>query len=393
MECFLKLNASHVSFLYTAKPGQDDHWAILAWDPVEEVHGWERLKEVHAQRKAKYAAQKTPCQAPFCGGAIAAFEFGFSPRFTAYIYDHYAAWNLKTGEFFSSDPEFIEVTRALPKPAGKVPKRLIHWKAPFLKEKYREAFEKIQEYILSGDIYQVNLTHILHGETQHPTPQLFGRLCARHPSPMAAYWDGGSTQLLSLSPERFLSLKNDHLKTNPIKGTRPRGHTPEEDEKQKKALLDSEKEAAELNMITDLLRNDLGRVAQTGTVEVTTLRAIQENPSVFHTYSVIEARLKPELDAVDVLKATLPGGSISGCPKKRACEIIAESETQTRGLYTGVLAYLSDSGDMDSSILIRTLVHQNGDLSLGVGGGIVADSELEAEYQETLDKAAPFLTL
>lgn len=392
MDFFLKLQAQGVSFLHTAAPDSKENWSILAWAPVAEISSWDEVKRLHLARK------KTPqTEVPFCGGGIGTFTFeGKNPKPHFYFYDHFLCFKHDTGDLYTSDPEFVEETWAKPLPnstqqSQKAP--LLALKTVWPKSEYEKAFHTIKEYILDGDIYQINLTQQLTGEFTGDLKALFLTLCATNPSPFAAYLDGGDLQVLSASPERFIALKNGILTTTPVKGTRPRGQTPEEDERLKNELLSSEKEKAELSMITDLLRNDLGQVSTVGSVKVKESRSLQICPTVFHTYSVIEGHARTNLDALDILKACLPGGSISGCPKQRACEIIEELEPMPRGLYTGTLAYLSDDGTMDSSILIRTLLHENGKVSLGVGGGIVADSDCESEYQESLQKASSFLKL
>ena len=389
MEFFLKLQGKGVSFLHTAAPDPKENWSILAWAPSAEATSWEELQSLHRSRKTAQS------ELPFCGGGIGTFDFE-NPKPRVRFYDHFLCFKHTTGEIFTNDPEFVKETWLKPLPEapqkiGEAP--LLSLKPVWPKSEYEKAFHTIKEYILSGDIYQINLTQELAGEFSGDPKFLFQTLCSTNPAPFAAYLDFGDLQVLSTSPERFITLKKGVLTTSPVKGTRPRGQTPEEDEGFKNELLASEKEQAELNMITDLLRNDLGQVSTIGSVKVKEPRALQVCPTVFHTHSVIESQARPDLNAVDILKACLPGGSISGCPKQRACEIIQELEPTPRGLYTGTLALLSDDGTLDSSILIRTLLHQAGKVSLGVGGGIVADSDCESEYQESLQKAASFLKL
>lgn len=385
MEFFLKLEERGLSFLHTGEPTITEAWSILAWNPTAEITNWDELRHLHLARK------KTPTlDLPFCGGAIGACTFeNPQPKFR--FYDQFLCYKHSTQEIFTTDPDFVKTTWTKPLPESAPVSLTLAPTWP--KTEYEKAFKKIKEYILSGDIYQINLTQELAGSFSGDPKQLFKRICETNPAPNSAYLDFGQVQVLSASPERFITFKKGCLTTSPVKGTRPRGQTPEEDERLKNELLESEKEQAELNMITDLLRNDLGQLSQPGTVKVLEHRSLQVCPTVFHTYSVVEGRARAELSAVDVLKASLPGGSVSGCPKQRACEIITELEPKPRGLYTGILAFLSDDGTMDSSILIRTLLHQGAKLSLGVGGGIVAESECESEYQESLQKASSFLNL
>ncbi len=256
-------------------------------------------------------------------------------------------------------------------------------------ESYKKAFRKIKDHILDGDIYQINLTHRIKKKTKMPPRGLFLKIIKENPVNFAAYLEGDGFEILSASPERFVKIKDQKIETCPIKGTRPRGGTPEEDKQNKNALLKSEKEEAELNMITDLLRNDLGKVCKTGSVKVEGHRLIQKCPTVWHTYSKITGEIKT--DPLDALISMLPGGSITGCPKKRAIEIIDSIEPNTRGVYTGTIGYISpDQKTMDFNIAIRTLIKKGEDIFLQVGGGIVADSKLEDEFKETLDKALSF---
>ena len=386
MDFFLKLEEPGISFLHTGEPAKKEDWSILAWNPTAEITSWDELQRLHLARKKTCALNL-----PFCGGAIGTFTFE-NPQPNFHFYDQFLCYKHSTQEIFTTDPDLVNAvwTKPLTNPAHSMHLALT---PTWPKTEYEKTFAKIKDYILSGDIYQINLTQELTGIFAGDPKQLFKKICETNPAPNSAYLDLGEVQVLSASPERFIEFKNGRLSTSPVKGTRPRGQTPEEDERLKNELLVSEKEQAELNMITDLLRNDLGQLCQPGTVKVLEHRSLQVCPSVFHTYSVVEGCARPELSAVDVLKACLPGGSVSGCPKQRACEIIAELEPKPRGLYTGTLAVLSDDGSMDSSILIRTLIHEKGQVSLGVGGGIVADSECESEYQESLHKASSFLNI
>ncbi|MEE9284156.1 MAG: aminodeoxychorismate synthase component I, partial [Dehalococcoidia bacterium] len=216
--------------------------------------------------------------------------------------------------------------------------------------------------------------------------ELYRRLRSVNPAPFAAFLDFGRVAVLSASPERFLQRQGDLIETRPIKGTRPRGGTPEEDRSLGQELATSAKDRAEHIMIVDLERSDLGRVAQTGTVTVDELMALESYATVHHLTSTVRGRLRPDRTLADLLRATFPGGSITGAPKIRAMEIIDELEPVRRGVYTGAIGYFSATGDLDLSIAIRTLVLNDGVAHFQVGGGIVYDSDPEAEYRETLDK-------
>jgi para-aminobenzoate synthetase component 1 len=216
---------------------------------------------------------------------------------------------------------------------------------------------------------------------------LYRRLRARNPAPFAAYLDTGEAQIVSASPERFLELRGRRVETRPIKGTRPRGASPEEDRRLGKELSASGKDRAENVMIVDLLRNDLSRVCRDHSVLTPEICALESFATVHHLVSTVTGELRPGLDAVDLLRATFPGGSITGAPKIRAMEIIAELEPTRRGPYCGAIGWLGADGWMDTSITIRTFAIKDGQVAFQAGGGIVADSEPAAEYEEALAKA------
>jgi para-aminobenzoate synthetase component I len=256
---------------------------------------------------------------------------------------------------------------------------------------YLAAVRRAIEYIHAGDCFQVNLSQrLLHRATLAPL-ELYHRLRKCNPAPFAGYFDLGDFAIASASPERFLRVENGRVETRPIKGTRPRGSTPEEDERQRDDLLRSAKDRAENVMIIDLLRNDLGRVCAYGSVQVETVCRLESYRTVHHLVSEVVGSLRPELGAIDLLRAAFPGGSVTGAPKVRAMEIIAELEPTARGSYCGSLGYIGFDGSMDMSILIRTCTLGRGWIQFPVGGGIVADSTPESEYEETLHKAAGLL--
>jgi para-aminobenzoate synthetase component 1 len=259
----------------------------------------------------------------------------------------------------------------------------------FTRSDYERAVQRVIDYIHAGDIFQANLAQ----RFRAPLPvgitpfDLYRRLRALNPAPFAAYLDFGGTVVASSSPERFLKLRDGRVETRPIKGTRPRGATPAEDDALALELLASEKDKAENVMIVDLLRNDLSRVCRDDSVQVPELCILETYATVFHLVSTVVGELLPDAAAIDLLKASFPGGSITGAPKIRAMEIIAELEPTQRGPYCGSIGYLSFTGDMDSSIVIRTYAIKDGTVTFQAGGGIVADSRPDAEYEETLDKA------
>ena len=262
-------------------------------------------------------------------------------------------------------------------------------RSTFTRRGYLDAVARVREYIVAGDIFQANLSQRFQAQLPVPPFQLYQQLRRRNPAPFSAYLDFGELQVLSASPERFLRLDQQRreVETRPIKGTRPRGLGPMHDAALGRALAESEKDRAENVMIVDLLRNDLSRVCRPGTVRVPELFALEHHPTVHHLVSTVLGELDPSADAIDLLRATFPGGSITGAPKVRAMEIIAELEPTQRGVYCGSIGYLSASGAMDTSIVIRTYLALRGQVYFQAGGGIVADSDPELEYRETLDKA------
>jgi para-aminobenzoate synthetase component 1 len=253
---------------------------------------------------------------------------------------------------------------------------------------YLDAVARVREYILAGDIFQANLSQRFDAPLREGAWAFYRRLRTRNAAPFAAFLDLPDAAVLSASPERFLSVDVEgHVETRPIKGTRPRGLGPEHDAALGQALVESDKDRAENLMIVDLMRNDLSRVCAAGTVRVPELFAIERYATVHHLVSTVVGRLARSTDALDLLRAAFPGGSITGAPKLRAMEIIAELEPSQRGVYCGAIGYWSVTGALDTNIAIRTTVVRDGHLYFNAGGGIVADSDPEQEYLETLDKA------
>ncbi len=261
----------------------------------------------------------------------------------------------------------------------------------FTKSEYIRAINKAKRYIKEGDIYQVNLSQRLSCAVKESPFNIYERLSDINPSCFSSYFNLGDFQILSASPERFLKLDGRLVSTRPMKGTRPRGNDKTEDINLKKELLRSKKDKAELMMIVDLERNDLGRVCKYGSVKVESLRNIESYSTVYQTTADVTGELNKGKDRMDLIKACFPGGSISGAPKIRAMEIIEELEPTKRNIYTGSIGYLSFDGDMDLNIVIRTILIENKKAYLQVGGGIVADSVPELEFDETLTKAKALL--
>ena len=272
-------------------------------------------------------------------------------------------------------------------------------------KQYAKAFNKIQAYIRSGDCYQVNLTQRFSAPATGRLWHTYQTLKKINPAPFSAYFNTPFGEILSASPERFLSVQcgDDHetnqnshhynVSTKPIKGTRPRAEDPAQDQALINDLKTSIKDRAENVMIVDLLRNDLGRVCEIGTVNVPSLFDIESYATVHHLVSTVEGILDKNQDAISLLRAAFPGGSITGAPKIRAMEIIEEVEPNRRGIYCGALGYIDFNGNMDTNIMIRSLIYNHGEVRYWVGGGIVYDSNVDEEYQETLDKGAALLEL
>jgi para-aminobenzoate synthetase component I len=259
------------------------------------------------------------------------------------------------------------------------------------RDQFLSAVSRAQHYIRHGHIYQVNLAHRLSASCESSGWDLFERLSEISPAPFAAYIDCGDFQLASSSPELFLRLSGRHIVTRPIKGTRPRSADPTRDAQLTYELQTSAKEMSELVMITDLLRNDLGRVSEYGSVQVPELVRLERYAHVQHLVSTVEGRLRRGVTHFDAFASCFPGGSITGAPKIRAMEIIDELEPITRGPYTGALGYLGFNRESALSIIIRTAIAKAGKAHFHVGAGIVADSNPEAEYDETMAKARGFL--
>lgn len=276
----------------------------------------------------------------------------------------------------------------LPEPPS-LPPGEVAIRSNFTRSAYEAAVRQVVEYILAGDIFQANFTQRFMAELPEGLEpfDLYLRLRARNPAPFAAFLDFGGTVIASASPERFLELEDGRVETRPIKGTRPRGRTPEEDERLGRELLASEKDRAENVMIVDLLRNDLSRVCRDHTVLTPEICVLESFATVHHLVSTVTGELKEGMDAVDLLRATFPGGSITGAPKIRAMEIIAELEPTRRGPYCGAIGWLGFDGWMDTNITIRTYAMKGRTVTFQAGGGIVADSDPAAEYEESLAKA------
>jgi para-aminobenzoate synthetase component 1 len=417
-------------------------YTFLGCEPVAVLRCWGQEIEFFAGRKrlawrgdpfealeyalAAFRSTPPPGAPPFVGGLVGYLAYDLRdqvervarrtpadlpiPDLVVGLYDAIVAHDHESGQTFLCSTGYPERE---PSSSRRWARQRIHWlrnqfgavEAPrpvetaqllglssnFTRDGYLRAVEHALEYIAAGDIYQVNLSQRF--ATPYPADPLplYYRLREASPAPFAAFMRSGDVAVLSSSPERFLRVAGRRVETRPIKGTRPRGQTPAEDRRLAQELWESPKDHAELVMIVDLERNDLGRVCEYGTVHVTELAALEAHPTVFHLVATVVGQLRRGAVTTDCLRACFPGGSITGAPKVRAMEIIEELEPTRRGLYTGAIGYLGWNGQVDLNIAIRTMIASHGRLTFHVGGGIVADSVPEAEYQETLDKAQGML--
>ena len=263
----------------------------------------------------------------------------------------------------------------------------------FTPDSYRAAFESVQGYLQAGDCYQVNLAQRFSAVAMGDALIAYLELRRLSPAPYSAFLNFPQLQILCASPERFLSVYSGHVETKPIKGTRPRGEDAEQDHRLADELRRHPKDRAENLMIVDLLRNDLGRNCIPGTVRVPKLFEIESYANVHHLVSTVEGELAAGRDALDLLRDCFPGGSVTGAPKQRAMQIIDQLEPNRRGVYCGAIGYIGFDGNMDTNIVIRTLVYSQNTIRCWAGGGLVADSQCDAEYQETMDKASAMMAL
>ena len=316
-------------------------------------------------------------------GAAVGFV-SFDGTFHFAFYDRLHVFSHVDGQWTNRPREFAPVFSREPSPLA--------FAAKMSEEQFLGMVGRAREYIAAGDIYQVCLAHPFVAASENPLAWgFFERLRCLSPAPFSAYMNLGGARIVSSSPECFLRMSGRDISTRPIKGTRPRKPDPRSDRSSASDLVTSPKEIAELVMITDLERNDLGRVCEYGSVRVTDLLRLETFQQVFHLVSTVRGRLRAGVSHVRALRECFPGGSISGAPKKRALEIIRELEPYPRGIYTGAIGYFGYNGESQFSIAIRTAVFEKGLATFHVGAGIVADSIPENEWQETHDKAAGLL--
>ncbi|WP_406707688.1 aminodeoxychorismate synthase component 1 [Vibrio methylphosphonaticus] len=347
---------------------------------------------------------------PFLGGALGYFSYDLgrrveslpelslhdihAPDMAVGIYDWALIVDHQDQEAVVIGPDAAERLQWLKNQAPVLAtpfQRTSDWQANMDAADYSNKFSAVQQYLQAGDCYQINLAQRWQADYQGSEWQAFLQLDQQNKAPFSAFIRLEDIAVLSISPERFLLVNDTQIETKPIKGTRPRSVDPVKDKANAIELANAEKDQAENLMIVDLLRNDIGRVAHPGSVKVPKLFDIESFPAVHHLVSTITATLDERYNAIDLLRASFPGGSITGAPKIRAMEIIEELEPHRRHIYCGSIGYISAHGVMDTSITIRTLAAYQGKLHAWAGGGIVADSKCEAEYQETFDKLAKIL--
>jgi len=363
---------------------------------------------------------EVPHGLPFAGGAIGYFAYDLGRRFEqlptlaiadvdtpdlaigfydwAVVVDHHQKQTFliaagRDERTFARWDELLAIVQRKPEASAPPFAVLSRVASSWDRRDYERAFERVKAHIRAGDCYQVNLTQRFEARVQGDPWAAYLRLREINPAPFSAFLRFADAAVLSSSPEQFLRVRDGRVETKPIKGTRPRSRDPARDRALAAELEASAKDRAENVMIVDLLRNDLGKVCEPGSVRVTKLFDIERFASVHHLVSTIEGRLPRDRHVLDLLAACFPGGSITGAPKVRAMQIIEGLEPHRRGVYCGAIGYIGFDGNMDLNIAIRTLVQTAGRIYAWAGGGVVADSAVEAEYQETLDKAAALLAV
>jgi para-aminobenzoate synthetase component 1 len=420
----------HPFLLHSAATGARARWSFFGADPFAVVSGADddEARTLWRGLRAQTAGDSLVTPAPFTGGVVGYWAYDFGRRLErlperavddlglprvllgfydvvgAFDHEERRAWLVSSGlplegslradrapERLARFAGLLAAGRPSLAPPPRPRREVVHARSTFSPDGYRAAIERVKDSIRAGDIFQANLSQRWSVALDDADPTalalaLSEALASRSPAPHAAFLGAPDHAIASASPERFLELRGRRVETRPIKGTRPRGHDPDQDARLAAELLASPKDRAENVMIVDVLRNDLGRVCETGSVTVDALCELEAFPQVFHLTSTVTGLLGAGLDGFDLLHACFPGGSITGAPKIRAMEIIEALEPVRRHLYTGAIGYLDWRGDADWSIAIRTATVTPTAVHVAAGGGITADSDADAEYLETLHK-------
>jgi para-aminobenzoate synthetase component 1 len=423
------------TWLDSAAASGRDRFDVLVADPYVTLRTRGTTTEIAARDGATKRSQRSPFELvreqlgdiaagtaglPFAGGAVGYFGYDLGRRLEripsiaaadiampdlaigiydwAVVVDHAArrtslVGNGRNARTFAS---WSELGARLSTAPAEEPKPFRVLRPPtsnLSRDEYGAAFRAVQAHIRRGDCYQVNLTQRFEARAEGDAWHAYLRLREINPAPFAAYLDLPDGKIVCSSPERFLRLRDGHVETKPIKGTRPRSQDPVRDRALADELRASAKDRAENVMIVDLLRNDLGKCCVPGSVRASKLFDVESFASVHQLVSTVEGRLAPDKHALDLVAACFPGGSITGAPKVAAMKIIEELEPQRRSVYCGSIGYIGFDGNMDLNIAIRTLVQRGDRVYTWAGGGVVADSKVDAEYQESLDKAAAMLAV
>jgi len=412
LDCLVRrFAARRLPFILESSQSNDGlgEWSFFGAEPFDTIEG-RHLSDLREAMEPFSASDASGL--PFIGGAVGYLAYDYGRRIERMpevavddrgipdmyfgIYDGVAAYHHKSGKLYLAAHGFKEPVDAIlerlrewvatPEEKTAVPISLGKWEWNLSEDAFARAVERIKEYIARGDVYQVNLSRRARCAFSGGGLEIYAALREGNPAPYSAYLSTGEFEFISTSPEQFLRKKGRELVTRPIKGTRPRSGDPQKDLLSEEALRASVKDRAELLMIVDLERNDLGRVAEFGSIAVEGLYRLEHYKSVIHQTAQVKARLAEGNDVYVALEALFPGGSITGAPKVRAMEIIEELEPTRRGAYCGSVGYIGFNQDAEFNIAIRSLHLKDGQLDYQVGGGIVWDSEARSEYQETVDK-------
>jgi len=393
----------HISVLSSSSP---EGWqSTAAWNPVDSFEtGYNETADSTARLEEFISGQQ---QAGRLVIGYMSYDFGCmlhnvklsteddlkTPLLYVLSFDNWITFDGDKSVVHAKDSVFSdELTQIMARSPSDIPSELYDkgLSPVWPKALYDQAYKRVHDYIEAGDIYQANLTHRLEGMASVNGLDIYRKVSNMSHADFQSYIGGTDFEVISASPERFVKIQNGIIETSPIKGTRARGQDKDQDESLRADLETSPKDKAELDMITDLMRNDLGAVSEVGSVTVTERRVLTPYPTLWHAHSTIRAKLRPEISSIMALASLMPGGSITGCPKKRAMEIIDEVESKRRGIYTGSIFTIKPDGELDSNIAIRTMIKKAEKLYLSVGGGIVYDSKQADEYEESLQKAAVF---